>query len=142
MPPGVCPEQWILEHPHHLIRLQEEYRKAGSDMVYAPTFSANRIKLREYGAEDRMEEFNHRLVRLAREAVGESVLVAGDLTMTGEQLAPFGKLDFEELVEVYREQGKYLYEAGVDLFVVETMMSLQETRAALIALRESFRMYP
>ena len=138
MPPGVCPEQWILEHPHHLIRLQEEYRKAGSDMVYAPTFSANRIKLREYGAEDRMEEFNHRLVRLAREAVGESVLVAGDLTMTGEQLAPFGKLDFEELVEVYREQGKYLYEAGVDLFVVETMMSLQETRAALIALRESF----
>lgn len=74
MPPGVCPEQWILEHPHHLIRLQEEYRKAGSDMVYAPTFSANRIKLREYGAEDRMEEFNHRLVRLAREAVGKACL--------------------------------------------------------------------
>ena len=138
MPPGVCPEQWILENPQHLIRLQREYREAGSDVVYAPTFSANRIKLGEYGAGDKVGEWNRRLVGLCREAVKDSVLVAGDLTMTGEQLAPFGKMDFEELVDVYREQGKYLYEAGVDLFVVETMMSLQETRAALIALRESF----
>ena len=125
MPPGVCPEQWILENPQHLIRLQREYREAGSDVVYAPTFSANRIKLGEYGAGDKVGEWNRRLVGLCREAVKDSVLVAGDLTMTGEQLAPFGKMDFEELVDVYREQGKYLYEAGVDLFVVETMMSLQ-----------------
>ena len=138
MPPGVCPEQWIAENPGHLIRLQRDYVRAGSDLIYAPTFSANRIKLREYGLEGRIRELNHRLVELSREAAGDGVLVAGDLTMTGEQLAPLGKLDFEELVEVYREQGSCLSEAGVDLFVVETMMSLQESRAALIALRESF----
>ena len=100
MPPGVCPEQWILENPQHLIRLQREYREAGSDVVYAPTFSANRIKLGEYGAGDKVGEWNRRLVGLCREAVEDSVLVAGDLTMTGEQLAPFGKMDFEELVDV------------------------------------------
>ena len=139
MPPGVCPEQWILEHPHHLIRLQEEYRKAGSDMVYAPTFSANRIKLREYGAEDRMEEFNHRLVRLAREAVGESVLVAGDLTMTGGTAGPSSENWISKnWWKFIGSRGNTCMKAGVDLFVVETMMSLQETRAALIALRESF----
>ncbi len=138
MPPGVCPEQWIAENPGHLIRLQRDYVRAGSDLIYAPTFSANRIKLREYGLEGRIRELNRRLVELSREAAGDGVLVAGDLTMTGEQLAPLGKLDFEELVEVYREQGSCLSEAGVDLFVVETMMSLQESRAALIALRESF----
>ncbi|HJB90470.1 MAG TPA: homocysteine S-methyltransferase family protein [Candidatus Eisenbergiella merdigallinarum] len=138
MPPGVCPEQWIAENPGHLIRLQQDYVRAGSDLIYAPTFSANRIKLREYGLEGRIRELNRRLVELSREAAGDGVLVAGDLTMTGEQLAPLGKLDFEELVEVYREQGSCLSEAGVDLFVVETMMSLQESRAALIALRESF----
>ena len=138
MPPGVCPEQWIAENPGHLIRLQQDYVRAGSDLIYAPTFSANRIKLREYGLEGRIRELNRRLVELSREAAGDGVLVAGDLTMTGEQLAPLGKLDFEELVEVYREQGSCLFEAGVDLFVVETMMSLQESRAALIALRESF----
>lgn len=138
MPPGVCPEQWIAENPGHLIRLQQDYVRAGSDLIYAPTFSANRIKLREYGLEGRIRELNFRLVELSREAAGDGVLVAGDLTMTGEQLAPLGKLDFEELVEVYREQGSCLSEAGVDLFVVETMMSLQESRAALIALRESF----
>lgn len=138
MPPGVCPEQWIAENPGHLIRLQRDYVRAGSDLIYAPTFSANRIKLREYGLEGRIRELNRRLVELSREVAGDGVLVAGDLTMTGEQLAPLGKLDFEELVEVYREQGSCLSEAGVDLFVVETMMSLQESRAALIALRESF----
>lgn len=142
MPPGVCPEQWIAENPGHLIRLQRDYVRAGSDLIYAPTFSANRIKLREYGLEGRIRELNRRLVELSREAAGDGVLVAGDLTMTGEQLAPLGKLDFEELVEVYREQGSCLSEAGVDLFVVETMMSLQESRAALIALRESFTDMP
>lgn len=137
MPTGVCPEQWILEHPQTLIDLQKAYVEAGTDIVYAPTFTASRIKLEEYGLEDRLEEMNRALVALSREAVaGSGALVAGDLTMTGKQLAPIGDLPFETLVEVYKEQARVLADAGVDLFVVETMMSLQETRAALIAIRE------
>lgn len=137
MPTGVCPEQWILEHPQALIDLQKAYVEAGTDIVYAPTFTASRIKLEEYGLADRLEDMNRALVALSKEAVaGSDALVAGDLTMTGKQLAPIGDLPFETLVEVYKEQAQVLAEAGVDLFVVETMMSLQETRAALIAIRE------
>lgn len=136
MPAGVCPEQWILEHRDIMIGLQRDFVAAGSNIVYAPTFTANRIKLKEYGLEGQIEEINHDLVGISREAVGGKAYIAGDLTMTGEQLSPMGKLDFEELVEVYKEQIRYLMEAGVDLLVVETMMSLQETRAAVIAAKE------
>lgn len=136
MPAGVCPEKWILEHPDILIGLQQEYVLAGSNILYAPTFTANRIKLREYGLEDRIGEINRDLIRLSREAAQGKALVAGDITMTGRQLIPMGDMDFEELISVYREQITLIAEAGADLLVVETMMSLQETRAALIAAKE------
>lgn len=137
MPAGVCPEQWILENPEVLKKLQQEFVAAGSDIVYAPTFTANRIKLAEYGLENNIAQMNMDLVRISKEAVEGKALVAGDLTMTGEQLAPMGTLDFEELVDVYKEQIGYLTEAGADLLVVETMLSLQECRAALIAAKET-----
>lgn len=137
MPTGVCPEQWILENREIMISLQRAFLDAGTNIVYAPTFTANRIKLQEYGLENRIRQMNLDLVALSREAVGGKAYVAGDLTMTGEQLAPMGQLDFEELIDVYKEQIGYLTEAGVDLLVVETMMSLQETRAALIAAKET-----
>ena len=136
MPTGVCPEQWILEHKEVMIELQRAFVSAGSNIVYAPTFTANRIKLKEYGLEGEIRRMNHELVAVSREAVNGNAYVAGDLTMTGEQLSPIGKMDFEELIEVYKEQIRYLVEAGVDLLVVETMMSLQETRAAVIAAKE------
>ena len=136
MATGVCPEQWILEHKEILIALQKEFISAGSRIIYTPTFTANRIKLKEYGLEKHIRQINHDLVALSKEAAGERAYVAGDITMTGEQLAPIGRMDFEELVDVYKEQIGYLVEAGVDLLVVETMMSLQETRAAVIAAKE------
>lgn len=141
MPIGVCPEQWILEHEEVLIELQREYVKAGTDILYTPTFTANRIKLKEYGLEDDIEAINSNLVELSKKAIKESnvdrkVYVAGDVTMTGEQLYPIGTLQFEELVDIYREQAMCLLIGGVDLFVIETMMSLQECRAAVLAIRE------
>jgi len=136
MPAGVCPEQWILENREIMMELQRAFVAAGTNIVYAPTFTANRIKLREYGLEDQTRQMNLELVALSREAVGGRAYVAGDLTMTGEQLRPMGHLDFEELIDVYKEQIRYLTEAGADLLIVETMMSLQETRAALIAAGE------
>jgi len=147
MPTGVCPEQWILENKEEAKKLQMAFLEAGTDILYAPTFSANRIKLAEYGLQDKLVEMNCELVQLSKEAVAEYEekkrcnvgrhFIAGDLTMTGELLYPIGKLQFEELVEIYKEQVKVLYEAGVDLFVVETMMSLQECRAAVIAVKET-----
>ena len=97
MPTGVCPELWILEHPDTLVDLQRRYVEAGTRILYAPTFSGNRLKLREYGLEERIEEINSELVKLSRQAAAGRSFVAGNLTMTGESLAPMGKLQTEEL---------------------------------------------
>ncbi len=137
MPVGVCPEEWIREHRQVMLDLQRAYVEAGTNILYAPTFTGNRIKLAEYGLEDRLEQINKDLVLLAREAAAGRALVAGDITMTGEQLYPLGTLTFEELVEIYKEQIRCLCEAGADLIVAETLMSLQEARAVVIAARES-----
>lgn len=136
MPAGVCPEKWILEHEGIMENLQREYVKAGSNILYAPTFTANRIKLEEYGLADRIKEMNHKLVSISRRAADGKAFVAGDITMTGKQLVPVGDLKLEELIDVYKEQIRYLADAGADLLIVETMMSLQESRAALIAAKE------
>ena len=136
MPTGVCPEQWILEHPDAILELQRAFVEAGTNILYAPTFTANRIKLAEYGLAEHLIDMNTELVRLAKQAAGGKALVAGDITMTGRQLTPMGDMDFEQLIDVYKEQIRVLDQAGVDLLVVETMMSLQETRAALIAAKE------
>ena len=136
MKPGVCPEEWILENEEKLIDLQKSFVEAGTNILYAPTFSGNRVKLEEYGLADRAEEINKRLVGLSKRAAGDKALVAGDMTMTGVALEPVGPMKLEDLINIYKEQAKYLLEAGVDLFVVETMMSLAETRAAVIAIKE------
>ncbi len=140
MPSGVCPEQWILEHKDVMFKLQKDYVQAGTNILYAPTFTANRIKLAEYHLEKNMSAMIHELVAISREAAagspGHTVLVAGDLTMTGEQLKPIGKMELEDLIDIYKEQILSMVDAGVDLLVVETMMSLAETRAALIAAKE------
>lgn len=147
MPVGVCPEEWIIENSEVLKQLQIEYIQAGSDVLYAPTFSGNRIKLEEYGLDDKLSEINTKLVEISKAAVdegltdeekkaGREVYIAGDITMTGKQVYPVGPLMFEELVDIYKEQIRCIADAGIDFIVVETMMSLQECRAAVIAAKE------
>lgn len=139
MPAGVCPEQWILEHSDVMVTLQKEYVKAGTDILYSPTFTANRIKLAEFGLEDKLQQMITQLVAISKEAAATAdrpVYVAGDLSMTGEVLKPIGTMELEDLITVYKEQITCLVNAGVDLLVIETMMSLAETRAALIAAKE------
>lgn len=140
MPSGVCPEKWIMEHSDVMLKLQRTYVKAGTNILYAPTFTANRVKLSEYGMQHRMREMIEGLVAISREAAAgaaQPVYVAGNLTMTGEQLKPMGKMELEDLIDIYKEQIRFLQGAGVDLLVVETMMSLAEARAALIAAKEA-----
>ena len=126
MPVGVSTELWAYEHPETIIGLQRAYVDAGSDILYAPTFSANRIGLAMHGLEDRLAELNAGLVRLTREAADGRALVAGDFTTTGKPLEPVGTLSYEALLEVYREQIEVLADAGVDLLVAETMLSIDE----------------
>lgn len=136
MPPGVCPERWCTENPEVIQAVQRDYRDAGADMVYTCTFGGNRLKLSEYGIND-VKEINRKLAVLSRQAVGSGVLVAGDIGPTGRFVEPFGDLPFEEAVAVFKEQVAGLVAGGVDLFVIETMMDIQEARAALLAVKET-----
>lgn len=130
-----CAEKWVMEHPGAILDIQRRYVAAGSRVVYASTFGANRIKLGEHGLGDKVEEYIEGLVSLSREAAEGKALVAGDLSPVGKFLMPMGDIAFEELVEVYTRQAAALEKAGVDLYVIETMMTMAEARAAVLAVK-------
>ena len=133
MPVGVCTEKWILDNPGILADLQRAYADAGSQIVYAPTFSANRLSPSMQDCRHCIAEYNRKLDKLSRRAVDGRAYVAGDMTTTGRFLEPRGDMTYSELYEIYREQIRMLSDAGADLLVVETMMSLDETVVALEA---------
>ena len=136
MPSDVCPETWCLENHDVIGNIHAAYRRAGSDIVYTCTFGANRFKLGHYHTTN-VREINRELSLLARDAVGKDALIAGDIGPTGKFIEPFGSLPFEEAVAAFKEQVLGLLEGGVDLFVIETMMDIQEARAALLAVKET-----
>lgn len=133
MPVGVSCEQWVMEHPQVLQELQRAYVEAGSQIVYAPTFGANRISLRNFNLQEEAVQMNARLVQICKDGVGSRALVAGDLTTTGLLMEPNGNLSYDALYHTYTEQIRALDAAGVDLLVAETMLGLDETMVALDA---------
>lgn len=135
MPVGVSTELWVLEHPQVIQKLQMEYAEAGSQIIYAPTFSANRMSLAMHDFQGDIRKLNADLVSITKEAVGGRAYVAGDMTTTGKMLEPAGDTSYQELMQVYQEQAKALYNAGVDLIVAETMLSVDETVVLLDAVQ-------
>ncbi len=131
MPAGVCVEQWILEHPDVLTHFQKSFETAGTMVLTAPTFGASPEKLSAYGLKEQTEEFNQRLVALSKEAA-HTALVAGDVSPSGLFLQPMGEAAFEDLLTIYDEQVAALQQAGVDLILIETQMTLADARAALL----------
>ena len=130
-----CAESWTLKHPQAILEIQRSYVDSGSRVIYAPTFGANRVKLEQHGIFGKVEEYNQALVNLSRKAAGDRAWVAGDLAPTGLMLYPLGTASFDELVEIYTEQAAALENAGADLYVIETMMTVAEARAALLAVK-------
>ncbi|MCI8430336.1 MAG: homocysteine S-methyltransferase family protein [Lachnospiraceae bacterium] len=126
MPAGVCTEQWVYEHPDAIKKLQTEYASAGSQIIYAPTFGANRISLENMGLKGRTEELNRTLAARTVEHLSGHVFVAGDMSTTGKPMEPYGPMTYDGLMDVYKEQIVFLAESGVDLLVAETLMSQEE----------------
>ena len=135
MPAGVCSESWILSHPQPLLDLQRAYLSASSEVIYAPTFGANRVLLGHHGLQDEVSALNRDLVQLSREAVGTEALLAGDMTTTGQPVLSGDDSAYAALLDIYREQAEALLHAGIDLFAVETMMGVTECMAAVEAIR-------
>ena len=131
----VSAEEWVLAHPESILDIQRRYVDAGSRVLYAPSFGANRQKLEEHGIFNQTAAYNRRLAALSKQAAAGRALVAGDLSPTGLFLSPMGETSFRELVDIYTPQAAGLEEAGVDLFVIETMMTLSDARAAVLAVR-------
>lgn len=135
---GDPPETWNLEHPDVVRRIQRGYLEAGSRILLTNTFGGNRLRLRLHGLHDRVDELNRTaaiLLRAEAQAAGGTALVAGDIGPSGEIVAPLGTLDYDEAVDVFREQAASLVAGGVDLIWIETMSDLNEIKAAIQGVR-------
>ncbi len=133
MPAGVCPEQWALDNPQVLKNIHTSYKNAGSNIAYTCTFGANRLKLETYGLQDKVYQYNRDLAKLAKDALGRDVYCAGSIGPLGHFIEPMGTLTFEQAYDIFQEQIRGLADGGADILVIETMIDIQETRAALLA---------
>ena len=132
MPKGCCTEQWILEKPLPLVKLQRAYAQSGSQIIYAPTFQAQPIALQTVGLERQTEAINAALVSLSRSAAPDC-LIAGDLTTLTAFCDSWNPDNFDLLVSNYRRQIRGLIDGGCDLLVGETLLYPQEAEAILCA---------
>ncbi len=132
---GEYPELAALEHPDWVRDIHRSYVEAGSQILCANTFGANREKLRRTGKT--VEEVIPASIALAREAAQGQALVALDMGPIGQLLEPTGSLDFETAVDIFAQEVRAAVSAGADLVMVETMTDLQECRAALLAVKEN-----
>lgn len=123
---------WCFEHTDEVSRLQSQYKESGSDAVYTATFTANETQLDKFGYGERVTEINEKIAGEARKNLGKDMLIGGDISTTGLKISPFGENDFAEIVAALRKQARAL-DPYVDFFAIETMSSLYEMRAAVIA---------
>lgn len=125
-----------LKNPDIIERLHREYIEAGSEIIESNTFSCNRLRLAQFRLEDRLREMNLRGVEIARRAAGDDVYVAGAIGPTGMLLEPIGKIKRQQARDAFREQAEIILEAGVDLIMLETFVSVQELDDALGVVKE------
>jgi homocysteine S-methyltransferase len=131
-----CFDELNVSSPDLVREVHKQYVKAGAEILEANTFGANRMRLAAFGLAEKLQDINRAGVRLAREAAGDSVFVAGAIGPLGVRIEPLGSVSFAEAREVFREQAQALVEAGVDLLVLETFFDLNEIREAIFAARE------
>ena len=136
--PGELPELWNLTHPEEIIAIQKTYYDSGSNVVNTNTFGANPLKFDT----KTLTEIVHAAIDCARAARDASdtpheKFIALDIGPSGKMLAPLGDLDFEDAVKCFSEVIRIGAEYGVDLVFIETMNDSYETKAALLAAKES-----
>ncbi len=127
---NTCFDELCLTNPKLISQIHGEYIEAGAEVIETNTFGANRIALRPYGLAERVREINREAVRIAREAAGDSVYVAGAV---GPCVRPDQIMPDEHAVEVeeaFAEQIGTLVAEGIDLVVLETFTHLKEIRLA------------
>ena len=133
---GTVPETLNITKPDWIIDIHKQYIDAGSDVVYANTFGANRYKMANTGYS--VDELIGAAINNAKEAAkGTETLVALDMGPIGQLLEPTGSLSFEEAYDIFKEEVIAGRNAGADIIVIETMTDLMETKAAILAAKEN-----
>ena len=135
--PGVAPEEWVLDQPQQVSAVHRRFARAGSDIVLTCSFGASSLRVLDGPLAGRAREVNIRAAELAREAVGDEVLVAGTMGPTGQLVKPLGPLGHDECVTAFAEQAAALADGGVDLIVLETFFALEEALWAAEAVRSA-----
>ena len=135
---GELPELWNITRPDVITAIHRDYYDAGSNVVNTNTFGANSLKF----SDGELEQIVKNAVKNARKAADQSKgnqlkWVALDIGPTGKMLKPYGELDFEDAVAVFAKTVKLGVKYGVDLVFIETMNDSYETKAALLAAKES-----
>ncbi|MBK9262760.1 MAG: bifunctional homocysteine S-methyltransferase/methylenetetrahydrofolate reductase [Polyangiaceae bacterium] len=128
-------EDLVVTRPELVLRIHEDYVRAGAQVVETNTFGANRVRLARHGFSDRVAELNIAAARLARQAVGERGFVAGAIGPTGHVLAPFGDDDRARVRDAFREQTEALVLGGADVIMIETMRQPEELFLAIEGVR-------
>ncbi len=132
---GRCNEMLNIESPNLILDIHRDYFNAGIDAVYTNTFGANEITLARHNLADKAEQINRAAVEIARKAAGSERYVIGDIGPCGEFLKPLGTLEPARLKGVYAKQAKALCDGGVDGFIVETFMAVDEAKVAAQAVK-------
>ncbi len=136
-----CFDELNLSQPELVQKIHRTYLEAGAEMIETNTFGANRIKLREHGLEDQLEQINHAGVRLARAmaeqyANGRRRFVLASVGPLGRRLQPLGQISASEALTIFREQISALSAAAPDGLILETIADLNEIQVAIRAARE------
>lgn len=133
-----CLDELSISRPDLVEEVHREYINAGAEIIETNTFGGNRFRLASHGMEHLVREINFKGARIAREAreiSGIDILVAGSIGPLGKPIEPLGKISIEAAKEALIEQAEALLEGGVDLFMIETISSIEEIVAAVSAVR-------
>lgn len=136
--PGEFPEKWNITHPDIIRKIHRDYYESGANVVSTNTFGANLLKF----SHEELEQIIHAAVENAKIAHdsadnGKDRFIALDIGPSGKLLKPYGDFDFEDAVAVFSETVRLGVKYGVDLIFIETMNDSYETKAALLAAKET-----
>ncbi len=136
---GDPPELWNIKHPERVAAVHQAYLEAGSQVILTNTFGGSRLRLALHNAEQQVQAANKsaaEILRVVADQSGKDIIVAGDIGPTGEVLAPYGEMAFQDAKDAFNEQAAALIAGGVDVIWIETMSDLEEVRAAVEGTRE------
>ena len=141
--PADLPEEWNLSHPDIIVHIHRAYLDAGAQIIETNSFGGTSLKLQAKGKAHLAQLVNQEAVRLAREALNAFIKESKgfeDPRYIGGSIGPTGKIfgmdiSAADIEKAYAEQGLFLAESGVDLFLVETMLDMREAEIAVRTLK-------